>query len=396
MRYRVKALNKDGAVMALTLDAASVQDARQIASGQGLSILSTQTERNVFARLLGRRSNFPLSLFCQELKVLLAAGITLVDALETLAEREQKSRMGIVLERLVSLLREGRTLADAMERIPEAFPPLFSASVRASETSGEIVEALGRYLAYQGQVDAIRKKVVSASVYPAMIIVFGSLVLLFMLGYVVPRFSTIYADRGEAVSFASRMLLQWGGFVSAHGYEIAAYAGAGLVALVFWLRQPGARAWLLSCVRRIPAIGRILQIFFLARLYRTLGMLLRGGIPAVSALEMASGVLESGLRSRLEAARHAIREGLPLSEAFYRHGLTTPVAMRLLRVAEQTGSMSEMLESAAAFHEEELARAVDLFTRLFEPALMMVIGLLVGAVVLLMYMPIFELAGAVG
>ena len=396
MRYHVKALNKDGAVLALTLDAASVQDAQQIASGQGLSILSAQTERNVFARLFGSRSSFPLSLFCQELKVLLAAGITLVDALDTLAEREQKSRMGIVLERLVSLLREGRTLADAMERIPEAFPPLFSASVRASETSGEIVEALGRYLAYQGQVDAIRKKVVSASVYPAMIIIFGSLVLLFMLGYVVPRFSAIYADRGDAVSFASRMLLQWGGFVSAHGYEIAAYAGAGLVALVFWLRQASVRAWLLTCLRRIPAIGRILQIFFLARLYRTLGMLLRGGIPAVSALEMAGGVLEPGLRFRLEAARNAIREGLPLSEAFHRHGLTTPVAMRLLRVAEQTGSMSEMLESAAAFHEEELARAVDLFMRLFEPALMMMIGLLVGAVVLLMYMPIFELAGAVG
>ena len=209
MRYHVKALNKDGAVLALTLDAASVQDAQQIASGQGLSILSAQTERNVFARLFGSRSSFPLSLFCQELKVLLAAGITLVDALDTLAEREQKSRMGVVLERLVSLLREGRTLADAMERIPEAFPPLFSASVRASETSGEIVEALGRYLAYQGQVDAIRKKVVSASVYPAMIIIFGSLVLLFMLGYVVPRFSAIYADRGDAVSFASRMLLRW-------------------------------------------------------------------------------------------------------------------------------------------------------------------------------------------
>lgn len=396
MRYHVKALNKDGAVLALTLDAASVQDAWQIASGQGLSVLSAQTERNLFARMFEGRSSFPLSLFCQELKVLLAAGINLVDALDTLAEREQKSRMGVVLERLAGLLRVGRTLADAMERIPEAFPPLFSASVRASETSGEIVEALGRYLAYQGQVDAIRKKVVSASVYPAMIILFGGLVLLFMLGYVVPRFSAIYADRGDAVSFASRMLLQWGSFVSAHGYEIAAYAGTGAVAAVLWLRQARVRAWLLAGLRRIPAIGRVLQIFFLARLYRTLGMLLRGGIPAVSALEMASGVLEPGLRSRLEAARDAIREGLPLSEAFHRHGLTTPVAMRLLRVAEQTGSMSEMLESAAAFHEEELARAVDLFTRLFEPALMMVIGLLVGAVVLLMYMPIFELAGAVG
>ena len=396
MRYQVKALNKEGAVMALSLDAASVQDASQIAAGQGLAVLSAQSERNIFSSLFSGRPRFPLSLFCQELKVLLAAGIPLVDALETLAEREQKSRTGMVLERLVDLLRDGRTLADAMERIPEAFPPLFSASVRASETSGEIIEALGRYLTYQGQVDVVRKKILSASVYPAMIIVFGGLVLLFMLGYVVPRFSAIYTNRGDAVSFASRMLLEWGQFVASHGYEISACAGVGMAALIWGLRRPNVRAWLLAGLRRIPTIGRILQIFSLARLYRTLGILLRGGIPAVSALDMAAGVLEPGLRLRLAAARNAIREGLPLSEAFHRHGLTTPVSMRLLRVAEQTGSMSEMLESSAAFHEEELTRAVDLFTRLFEPALMMVIGLLVGAVVLLMYMPIFELAGAVG
>jgi general secretion pathway protein F len=392
MRYQVKALNKDGAVLAFTLDAVSVQDALQLAESQGLAVLSAQTERNFFSS----RPGFPLSLFCQELKVLLAAGIPLVDALQTLAEREQKSRAGVVLERLVSLLRDGHTLADAMERIPEAFPPLFSASVRASETSGEIIEALRRYLVYQGQMDAVRKKILSASVYPAMIIVFGGLVLLFMLGYVVPRFSAIYTNRGDAVSFASRMLLQWGQFFASHSYEIASVTAAGLVVVIWGLRRPNVRAWLLSSLRRIPAIGRTLQIFFLARLYRTLSMLLRGGIPVVSALDMAAGILEPGLRFRLAAARTAICEGLPLSEAFYRHGLTTPVAMRLLRVAEQAGSMSEMLESAAAFHEEELTRAVDMFTRLFEPALMMVIGLLVGAVVVLMYMPIFELAGAIG
>jgi general secretion pathway protein F len=218
MRYQVKALNKKGAVLALSLDAASVQDASYIAASQGLSVLSAQPERNIFASLFSVRPEFPLSLFCQELKVLLAAGIPLVDALETLAEREQKSRTGVVLERLVDLLRDGRTLADAMERISEAFPPLFSASVRASETSGEIIEALDRYLAYQGQVDAVRKKILSASVYPAMIIMFGGLVLLFMLGYVVPRFSAIYTNRGDAVSFASLMLLEWGQFVASHGY----------------------------------------------------------------------------------------------------------------------------------------------------------------------------------
>jgi general secretion pathway protein F len=395
MRFQVKAMSRQGTVLSLSLDASNSQEALQAAAAQGLSVLSARAERPLFSLPL-RRTGFPLALFCQELKVLLAAGITLVDALDTLAEREQASHAGVVIARLVGLLREGRTLADAMEHIPEAFPPLFSASVRASETSGEIVEALSRYLAYQGQVDAIRKKLVSASVYPAMIIVFGSLVLLFMLGYVVPRFSTIYADRGDAVSFASRMLLEWGQLISTHGHALAAYAAVALAAVWLWLRQPWARAWVLSCLHRIPAVGRILQIFFLARLYRTLGMLLRGGIPTVSALDMAAGVLEPGLRPSLQAARTSIREGWSLSEAFHRHGLTTTVALRLLRVAEQTGSMSEMLESAAAFHEEELARAVDLFTRLFEPILMMVIGLLVGAVVLLMYMPIFELAGAVG
>lgn len=395
MRFQVKAMSRQGTVLSLSLDASNSQEALQAAAAQGLSVLSARAERPLFSLPL-RRTGFPLALFCQELKVLLAAGITLVDALDTLAEREQASHAGVVIARLVGLLREGRTLADAMEHIPEAFPPLFSASVRASETSGEIVEALSRYLAYQGQVDAIRKKLVSASVYPAMIIVFGSLVLLFMLGYVVPRFSAIYADRGDAVSFASRMLLEWGLLISTHGHALAAYAAVALAAAWLWLRQPWARAWVLSCLRKIPAVGRILQIFFLARLYRTLGMLLRGGIPTVSALDMAAGVLEPGLRPSLQAARTSIREGWSLSEAFHRHGLTTPVALRLLRVAEQTGSMSEMLESAAAFHEEELARAVDLFTRLFEPILMMVIGLLVGAVVLLMYMPIFELAGAVG
>lgn len=395
MRFQAKALNKDGTVLTLTLEAADSLEANQTIAGQGLSLLSLKRESGLLSQLMARKTRFPLSLFCQELKVLLAAGVSLVEALDTLAERESKLQLKMIITRLTTLLKEGHTLADAMERIPEAFPPLFSASVRASETSGEIVAALERYLAYQGQIDIIRKKIISASVYPAMIILFGGAVLLFMLGYVVPRFSTIYADRGEAVSQASRVLLVTGQFIAAHGYAIAGYAAALLIGIWLWLRQTSARARLLALVHRIPALGEKIRTFQLARLYRTLGMLLRGGIPAVSALDMASGILEPGLRHKLELARSAVAEGKPLSEAFQQNGLSTPVAYRLIRVAEQTGSMSEMLESAAAFHEEELARDVDLFTRLFEPILMMAIGLMVGAIVLLMYMPIFELAGSI-
>lgn len=395
MRFHAKAISREGAVLNMTLDAGNDRDAAHVIHSQGLTLLSLKRESSILDRISRGASNFPLSLFSQELKVLLAAGVSLVEALDTLAEREGKMQFRSIIVRLVQYIKEGQTLADAMEHIPEAFPPLYCASIRASETSGEIVAALDRYLTYQGQIDVIRKKVISASVYPAMIILFGGVVLLFMLGYVVPRFSAIYADRGDAVSQASRILLVTGQFIAAHGWQLLAYLLAGLVALGLWLRQASTRARISAGFQRIPAIGEKLRTFQLARLYRTLGMLVRGGIPITHALQMAVGILPPGLRAKLEAARSEVAQGQSLSEAFRAHALSTPVAFRLIRVAEQTGSMSEMLESAAAFHEEELARDVDIFTRLFEPILMMAIGLLVGLIVLLMYLPIFELAGSI-
>src|SRR5436190_1222454 len=133
----------------------------------------------------------------------------------------------------------------------------------------------------------------------------------------------------------------------------------------------------------------------LARFYRTVGMLLRGGMPLVGALDMAGELLHPALRARLVPATRAIREGHGVSQSMEANGLTTPVALRMLGVGERSGNMGEMLENIAVFHDEELARWVDWFTRLFEPVLMAMIGLVIGVIVILMYMPIFELAGSV-
>ena len=162
--------------------------------------------------------------------------------------------------------------------------------------------------------------------------------------------------------------------------------------MVFALRQKNVRAKLGDALWRIPAIGERLKVYQLARLYRTTGMLLRGGMPLVSALGMSAELLHPVLRERLAAASRAISEGRSVSESLEANGLTTPVAMRMLVVGEQ-GGMGEMMDRAASFHDEELARWVDWFTRMFEPLLMAVIGLVIGAIVVLMYMPIFELAG---
>jgi general secretion pathway protein F len=156
-----------------------------------------------------------------------------------------------------------------------------------------------------------------------------------------------------------------------------------------------ARRWIGAKLWRIPAVGSRMRLYQLARFYRTLGMLLRGGTAVVAALDMAAGLLAPALRASAEQAREAIREGRTISEAMALHGLTTPVALRMLRVGERSGRMDEMMDRIAAFLDEEIARWVDWFTRLFEPLLMAFIGLVIGAVVILMYMPVFELAGSI-
>ncbi len=156
-----------------------------------------------------------------------------------------------------------------------------------------------------------------------------------------------------------------------------------------------SRAAVGRLLARFPMVGYQLELYQLARLYRTVGMLLRGGLPVVTAFEMTRGLLAAAARPRLAAATRAVREGRSLTDALASEGLTTPVAERMLRVGERSGNMGEMMERIAAFYDEELSRFVDLATRLIEPAMMTVIGLVIGLIVVLMYFPIFELAGSI-
>ena len=154
---------------------------------------------------------------------------------------------------------------------------------------------------------------------------------------------------------------------------------------------PGVRRWIGTRLWSIPAVGERMRLYQLARFYRTLGMLLRGGTPIVTALDMSAGLLPRALRASLALAAQSIREGRTISDAMAANNLTTPVALRMLRVGESSGRMDEMMERIAAFYDDEISRWVDWFTRLFEPLLMAVIGVVIGGIVVLMYLPIFKL-----
>jgi general secretion pathway protein F len=392
MRYQVKALDSTRSVFVSAVDAADATDARRQLVERGMRVISvTRDLQPGFAR----RKKFPIVIFSQELIALLEAGLSLVEAIDTLTEKEGNASMRRSLEQIRARLFEGRTLSFALEELPATFPPLYVASIRASERTGAIQEALTRYVAYQQQLDLLRKKVVSASIYPAVLVGAGALVTLFLLVYVVPSFSSIYEDLGSNIPAASRALMEWGRLLQQHGFAMGLGAIAAIGFAGYALSRRSVRGSILKAFTRIPAVGAQLYTYQLARLYRTVGMLLRGGMPAVQALKMSTGLLSEALRPNLARAIQAISEGQQLSSSLEQMSLTTPVAARMLRVGQRSGNMGEMMERIASFYDGELERAVDLLTRLIEPVLMMVIGLVIGVIVVLMYFPVFELAGSI-
>lgn len=393
MEFRVKALDREHAVLASSVDAVDEPDARRQLGLLGLRVISLAPVRR--ARLWSKAAKVPLVIFSQELVALLDAGLSLVESIEALTEKEHNATVRRPLEQILSRLYEGQTLGAALAEHPNVFPHLYVATVRASERTGSLREALTRFIAYQQQVDSLRKTLINASIYPAVLLGAGMLVTLFLMVYVVPRFSSIYEELGSDLPFASRVLLQWGKLLEAHTAAVVCI-GAGVAAgLGYGFSRRSTRAALGALIARLPTIGRQLRLYQLARLYRTVGMLLRSGMPAVTAMNMSSGLLSESLRASFADATRAVKEGQSIANSMELHNLTTPVAARMLRVGERSGNMGEMTERIAAFYDEELARWVAIVTRLIEPLFMTVIGLLIGVIVVLMYFPIFQLAGSV-
>ncbi|MDR0279556.1 MAG: type II secretion system F family protein [Paucimonas sp.] len=394
MRFQLKAVGKSG-VVSMTVEAQGDGEARRMVEDQGLRVLSLRAERHWRMLRLRARETFDLVLFSQELTTLLNAGLPLIDALESLAEKEQAPQARKTLDELVRLLYEGKSFSQALAQLTAVFPPLYVALVQSSEKTGAVGDALSRYVSYRQRMDEVRQRIVSASIYPALLLIVGSGVVLFLMGYVVPRFSLVFEGLGNELPWLSRMLMNGGMFLHAHQGELFGLALASLLGLALLVRRPGFRQGLERLLERLPAVHRRLVMYELARFYRSLGILLQGGIPLVTAMGMVRGLLGAASRPRLDQACERVREGQSLSAALESNRLVTPVSLRLLRAGEQSGNLGRMMERSADFYDEDISRWVEWFVRLFEPLLMTFIGLLIGVIVILMYIPIFELASSI-
>jgi general secretion pathway protein F len=371
--------------------AADRREAERLLQSQAVQVLRVVAH----ARLGRRGGRFTLGLFVQELVALLEAGLALVEAIETLHEKASPGTDRQVLQRVLDTLYQGKPLSHGLAAQPEVFPALLVASVGSAEHTGQLAQALKRFHHFESRLDAVRRRTFSALLYPLIVMSAGGLILSFLLAFVIPRFAQVF-DGMKNLNSSARAMVWWGGVVAAHGPLLLAGMVASLGSAGLALSTPAVRRRLWTLVWRVPRLAEQHRLFVLARFYRTLGLLLAGGMPALAALRMTGPLLPHDWQARLRQALLGVEQGRALAASLDASQLTTAVAARLLRVGERSGDLAGMCERIAQFHDEALERAIDTFSKVFEPMLMLAVGGIVGAVVFLLYMPIFELAGNIG
>ena len=369
-----------------TVLAASPDDASARIIAAGGIVLQVQE------RPARKEKRFPLNLFLQELIALLEAGLVVVEAVEALRESSRDGGTSLVLDTLVKKLYEGAQLSQAMMALPALFPPLLINTVASSEQTGHLPEALKRFQFYESRMEILRKRIKSTLLYPTIVIAAGGIILFFLLGFIIPRFSVVF-DGMKNPSASAQLILWWGRLTQTHGSLLLAGCAAAVAGIVMAVRSPRLRQRALGLLLRIPALRQQHQLSVLVRFYRTLGLLLQGGLPAPDALMLSREILPATHRQQVEHVIRDVAAGESLSRMLEAQRMTTPVASRLLQVGERSGELPAMCERIAAFYDESLERAIETFSKIFEPILMMVVGGIVGLVVFLLYMPIFELAG---
>jgi len=390
MRFKVRYLTPTQRIEQRWVTAPDATAALGLVCTDGCVALGAQPAQRTWP---GSAIRFDTPLFTAQLAALLGAGLGLVEALEALADNEPTPARRELMLALLRGLRSGEPLSTALGQFPAEFPDLLCASVRAAERTGDLRTALLRYGEYRSRSDGLRRRLVTALLYPAIVLVVGMAVTAFLLIAVVPRFATLIVDSGRELPLATQLLFDISISLAAQPSLWLATLVALLAAAALLWGDAGSRRALGGWLAQLPLVGGLLLRQRLSRFCRALALLLDGGIPLGSALGVAAPLAGGHAEVTDSRLQRSLEDGRPLSEALSSAGLATPLSTRLLRAGEGSGQLAGMLARVADFHEDEVTRDIERIARVAEPLLMLALGLLIGGVVLLLYLPIFDLAG---
>lgn len=402
--FTCKLGSPDGAILQRELEAVDEAQLRAGLEAQGYHVFTLQRSGlklsfNFLKPRGGRIDNRELLAFNQELVVLLKSGMPIVPVLDAILEHRLKA--GGTFAQVLGQVREdvkgGAALSTALERHGKLFPPLYLASVRAGERTGEVPQTIRRYILFLKRSEELRKKLISALIYPSILVVVAVLAIMLLLIYVVPTFSHVYAESGSQLPLLTRLLISFTNTLQSTVVVWLPGMVAAVVALRSWSRSDGGRQRIDRWKLALPVLGDLFFGYSVSVFSRTLATLLGSGIPIVESLRMSLGTLNNRvLEQGMAVAIHQVEEGGRLSVALEQQQLMPPLALRMLGVGEATGAMEEMLSDVAEHLEAQVEERLQLLTTAIEPAVMLIMGLVIGIIIVAMYLPIFKLAGTVG
>ena len=348
-------------------------------------------------RLGARRVKVPLLLvFSQELAALLKAGLPLFQSLDIMLERQKdpvfRQSLGTVREKVKS----GVALSDAFRQEGDLYPPIFAASLVAGERSGSLDGVLRRFAVHLRLNQSLKKKAVSASVYPLVLLTMMAVLVVVLLVYVIPQFRSFYEGLGAELPLPTRMLLAFATSVRANiAWILLLVGGVGVFAWL-WLRRPGSAAAVDRALLRLPYFGGLMRMYATSQLMRTLSTLLAGGLPLLNAIEVAAASVGNRAMSHaLRSASRRIREGASLTSALESTGMLEELPLEMVKVGEQTGALGDMLNAIAEFYDEDLDTQMAAVLTLVEPVLLVLMAVIVAGMLLAFYLPMFQAISAV-
>jgi type IV pilus assembly protein PilC len=335
--------------------------------------------------------------FNQELATLLKAGMPLVQSLDLLKRRVESPVFRSVLDDVHERVRGGAALSEAFGAHGDLFPSIYTASLVAGERSGSLDTVLRRFVEYTKVVSTLRRKTLSALVYPAILVSLAVVLVAIIVLKVIPAFSDFYSGFGAQLPLATRVIVAFSEIVRSQLVTVLTVLIGGAIAFYVWLKQPGQKARFDRVILHVPMLGEVASKFSTSQMARTLATLLGGGLPLVNALEIAARSVGNQFIAReLDVVGARVREGASFASALEARRVFPEVAVKMAEVGESTGALQDMLNTVADFYDEEIATTMERFVTLVEPVLLVIMGIVIAGLLLALYMPLFQLSSVLG
>jgi type II secretory pathway component PulF len=401
MRFRSTVLDADGSQSQAVLEAADELELHTRLHAEGKALVRVQRIEQAAAepRELGVVHIPPrrLLLLTQALYEALDAGVPLLGTFQAVAEQEDDPRIAALLEHLGDRVAAGQMLSEAMAEHPHAFPGIYCSLVRAGEQSGSLPEVLLSITGFLEWRIEIASTVKQAMVYPLIVAAAGYGMVLFMLSFVIPRLGSVLSKMGGELPAASKVLIECSGFVETHVLHILGATVAAVITAKLLLARPAVQGLVLDVLGRLPVVSGLVRTLAIAQFARTFSVLLHAGLTMTQALDLgAAAVAQPTVRDRIDGARERILAGARLGEALRAEEVLPPVALSMVLVGEEAGRLPVTFERLSRLYDREVKAAVKKALGLLEPAVTVLLGLVVGGVAVLVVTTIYSAMKGIG